>query len=381
MPRDIRYQIAIDREPDLFLTDEAAEIEVQQSIDSATSFRVRFAIDLCNGDLTLVDDERLQPNDPDTEVTIVAIVDGETFCLVHGVITERRVNLTEGGPGSWLEIEGQDRRILMDRVDRRELHEGKASEIVERIVKRADYGFVPDVTRTQIQFSEEKHALNQAMTDLAFVNQLAGKNGFRFWVSCDVTLSPLGQLRITETAHFKPSPARGQDNDPLAALPTLLSPAPAPELKVNNGDGCSNLTSFQMKANAERPNQTDRIRRVNADDGKVDNTQVNEPTTEPLGEQPPPGQKRTRRLVTAGDAQEARLVNQAALNDAAWSAEAQAETTVHALGAVIAPHQVVKLTGAGKLTSGDYFVKSVRHSIDPATHKMNLELLRNALGG
>ena len=72
---------------------------------------------------------------------------------------------------------------------------------------------------------------------------------------------------------------------------------------------------------------------------------------------------------------------QAALNDASWSVQAVAETSVQALNAFVAPHQIVRVSGAGTLNSGDYFVKAVAHNVDASNHKMRIELLRNALGG
>ena len=55
---DIRYQIAVNGEVDNGLTAEAAEIEVQQTIEGPTTFRVRFAVDICGDDLSLLDDKR-----------------------------------------------------------------------------------------------------------------------------------------------------------------------------------------------------------------------------------------------------------------------------------------------------------------------------------
>ncbi len=44
-------------------------------------------------------------------------------------------------------------------------------------------------------------------------------------------------------------------------------------------------------------------------------------------------------------------------------------------------HDVIKVEGSGKVLGGDFFVKSVMHHINPADHKLTVELLRNALGG
>jgi hypothetical protein len=376
--RDVRHQLAINRVPDLGLTEDLAEIEVQQTIEGPTSFRVRFAVDICDGDLTLLEDERLTPGQPDTEVTIFAFVDGESHVLVHGIITERQVSLTEGGAGSWLEVRGQDRRAAMNREERQLAHSGKASDIVDQILR--SYGFDVDIGTTQIEYDEDGNTLNQTETDLAFIDKLAGRNGVRFWLDWSADTGLAG-LQITETAHFRASPPRGEQNAAGIAPPVLLAPDEAPELRLNSGGGCSNLQSFELSANAEAPNRSGPIQRVNPNQGSVDETEVPEPSDAPLGEDPPSPTPRTRRVVTAGDANEARVQNQAALDDAAWSVQATAETSVHALGGLVTPHQVIRVTGGGRLNSGNYFVKAVAHAIDASDHKLRIELLRNALGG
>ncbi len=378
--RDIRYQIAIDRRPDNALSEEAAEIEVQQTIEGPTTFRIKFAIDICQGEFNLLEDERLNPGDPDTEVTITAYLNGESRVLAHGIITERKVNLAEGGSGSSLEVMCQDRRRVMDREQRKEAHQGRASDIARQILER--YGFETDITDTEISYEEDTTTLNQTEeTDLAFLEKLAGRNDARFWIDWEAGESLTG-FEITETAHFKPSPPRPADNPLGFTPPVLLAPVGSAELKLNQGDGCSNVQSFELQSNAETPNQSGPIERIDADSGEVTETEAPEPTTEVLGEEASaPPQPRTRRLVTAGDAKEARVRTQAALNDASWSMQATAETSVQALNAFVAPHQIVRVSGAGQLNSGDYFVKAVTHTVDTSTHKMRIELLRNALGG
>jgi hypothetical protein len=212
------------------------------------------------------------------------------------------------------------------------------------------------------------------------VDKLAGRNGARFWIDWDVS-SGLAGFELIETAHFKPSPAQPASN-PLGFVPPLiLAPEGTAELTLNAAGGCSNVASFELKSNAEKPNQSGPIERVDTDSGEVTETEAPEPTTEALGEEAPAtAQPRTRRLVTAGDAQEAQVRTQAALNDASWSIEATAETSVQALNAFVAPHQIVKVTGAGQLDSGDYFVKEVAHTVDSTKHGMRLTLLRNAKG-
>jgi len=378
--RDIRYQIAVDEKPDNALTEEAAEIEVQQTIDGPTTFRIKFAIDICRGDFNLLDDPRLSPGVRDRKVTIVAHLNGKGHVLAHGIITERKVNLAEGGPGSSLEIVGQDRRLVMGRKPLSKAHEGTASQMVKQILQ--EHGFETDVTETKIQYEEDKGTLNQAEeTQLAFVTKQSGRNGHYFWIDWRVGVGFAG-FEVTETAHFKPSPPQPERNGFGFVPPLLLAPEGVTELKLNVADGCSNVASFELHANGEAPNQSGTVQRVNSDDGEVADTSVPGPTTAPLGERPPASpEARERRLPTAGDAQEARVRSEAALNDASWSVQATAETSVQALNGFVAPHQIVKVSGAGALNSGDYFVKAVTHTVDSAAHKLRIELLRNAFGG
>lgn len=375
---DVRYQVAIDRKLDAGLTEDAAEIEVQQTIEGPTTFRVRFAVDVCDGDMEPLNDARLNPGEPDTEVTLIAYVDGEAFVLSHGVITQRQAKLERGGAGSYVDVQGSDRRVVMERMARREAHSGRASDAVDLIFRR--YGFEPDIAETEIEYGEDGNTLNQTESDLSFVTTLAGRNGMRFWIDWAAETGLAG-FDVTETAHFKPSPPRPQANPLGLVPPLLLAPPAAPVLRLNTSDPCASAASFEVSSNAEAPNQTGPIQRVEPASGGVEDTEVPGPSNEPLGEEAPaPGQERSQMLVTPGGVQEARVRNEAALNDAAWTVNATAEASVRVLGTVVMPHQILKVEGTGRLNDGDYFVKAVTHTISAADHKMKVELLRNALG-
>ncbi|MFL4470099.1 hypothetical protein ACERZ8_09550 [Tateyamaria armeniaca] len=381
---DIRYQIAVNRVPDNGLTSEVAEIEVTQTIEGPATGRVKFAVDICGEDLSLMNDARLNPGPNDNELTVIASIDGAQHVLIHGIVTERQANFVEGGPGSFLEVKLTDRRAVMSRQQRTQAHSGTAAEIVTGILNgptppgEKKYGFEPDVVDTPIEYDEDSNTLNQTEDDLAFVEKLAGRTGSRFWIDWSVETGLTG-FNVVETAHFKPSPPRPSSN-PLGFVPPIqLAPTSAPKLTLNTGDGCSTLASFDVSSNNEAPNETGPVQRV-ATDGEIDDTDVPGPSDPPLGADPPATASRSRRIVSAGSAQEAQLRNQAALNDASYSTRATAETSVQALNGILSAHQVVTVEGAGSINSGDYFLASVTHSVDPSAHKMRLEMMRNAAG-
>src|SRR5687768_15961635 len=123
------HQIAIRGRVDADLTARASEVTVEQSVGEATTFRIKFIIDICANatDLQLIDREDLLPG-ADHPIAVLSTVEGDTHCLVNGVITKRKLNLVHGGPGSTLEVEGQDQRIKMGRTVNPGVHSGTIAE-------------------------------------------------------------------------------------------------------------------------------------------------------------------------------------------------------------------------------------------------------------
>ena len=76
-------------------------------------FAIRFQEDLEDGEPRVSQAPELQR---EQILTVALERDDELICLVRGPITERKCSLTLGGPGSWYEIRGMDRRIEMSRV-------------------------------------------------------------------------------------------------------------------------------------------------------------------------------------------------------------------------------------------------------------------------
>ena len=374
MACDVRYQLAIKGSPDNSLTSEATLIEVNQSADSLATFRIQFALDLCDDDFPLLEDPRLKPSPNDDALSILVSVDNDTLCLVHGIITGRSAHLVHGGPGSYLEVRGQERRRVMDREYKVALHEGKASDIARSILE--SHGFDVEAADTTIEYSEESVQLAQTGTDFAFLTQLAAHNNLRFWVDYEVT----GGVNVKEIAHFEPSPARPQSSFGLPSPLELLAPNSTPSLTINTGDDHASILSFDLHSDAEGVNQVPLQQRINLDDAAVDEATNIVPTDDALNKVGPPERVISSRLITAGSVEEANVQNEAAVNDASWSVTMTVSATVFALGSVVQPHQTIELKGSGKHTDGKYFVEAVTHHIDVVDHKMTLTLKSNSLG-
>jgi hypothetical protein len=333
-----------------------AHVEVTERVGGATTYRLRYDLDIEGGDLPRLADGRF---DPGATLSVLVPTDAGTECLVKGPVTGQRAHLAHGGEGSWLEVEGADSTVEMDRETKTRVWADVTDrDAIESVLN--EYGYAAlDVESTPALHAEDKHALVQRESDLGLVRRLARRNGFHFWVSC----SDGGD----ETAHCR-RPAL--DASPAAAV-------------VINLEG-PNTAALDLRWDAERPtsvvgSQLD-LNGLNDLDGSVPASPL-----AALGDQSladvAGGTRSVHLAAPADDAGDLQARGEAALIEAGWFVEAQCETSLNALRAIVRAHSVVEVRGAGSRHSGPYFVAGVRHRADRTAHTMHLTLWRNAWSG
>lgn len=355
------------------------EVRVEQSLDQPTRFAMRFQEDLQDGEPRIAQAPELQTGQM---ITIAVQVDDGLVCLVRGPITERQSSMTLGGPGSWYEVRGVDRRIEMSRVCKQRPWEGRASDAVAAIF--GEYDLEPDIQPTDRVYEESTGTLNQRATDHDFVQSLARQNNLSFWLSCSAEIGFTGDLEVEETGHFTSSPPR-PEGGLASALPSLpLVPDTSVVMRVNVArEHCSNVTAFNLTVNSERP--------TSFSGSAIDDRAVEPRSTTGRDNQPAvvdggrslssvSTAERTVCVVTAGSPEELQTRADAALTEAGWFATATATTTAHMLHGVVQPHQVIQIEGLGTTDSGAYQVTSVTHVINAADHNQEVQLRRNAIG-
>ncbi|HWP42597.1 MAG TPA: hypothetical protein VNO14_05140 [Blastocatellia bacterium] len=372
------------------LVDCITEVRVEQSLSSPTLFAIRFQEDITGGNPRIRGSSELRCG----QMITIAVKDGDEIrCLVRGPITRREWSAMLGGPGSWFEIHGQDRRIEMDRKHRRESWVGLESEIALRILKD-EYKF----RRTCIQETVKRYGttrqnkeqepttetLNQRATDEAFMRQIACRNNFFFWIEYECRANGLGGgLKVEEIANLRSSPLRtdavldcgGQARPRTRTIPTL---------RVNvEKERCQNVTRVSLKEDSEKPSQFEgtavdirsaTVKRIKA----ADKQQPQAKGGERLATCNP---GRDLFITTAGGEEELQRKADSALTDAGWFIKAEISTTAHLLGGVLLPHDEVEVEGLGSADDGKYQVKAVTHVINAADHFMDIQLRRNATGG
>lgn len=323
------------------------EMRVEQFLDEPTRFAIRFQEDIREGGPFIMKSPELQC---EQMVTIAVQVGNARRCLVRGPITDVKCSVKLGGPGSWYEAHGQDRRVEMDRECVPDAWSVRASEAAETILNKNKKFDRIDVEETRIVNGGTRKGgeptaptRNQRSTVLAFIYRIARDCNLHFWIEYECPrngLDPSGQsLQVEEQANLKSSPPRPKDAPagPIPADQIKLVPTVQVKLRVNvEKEQCQNVTAFDLTMDPERPNQ---FTGTAIDDTDAQPHSVSPTDPDPTiikGGQRFAGCKEPRDLciTTAGNQDELQCKAEAALTAAGWFVDATASTTAHMLGGV-----------------------------------------------
>lgn len=348
--------IAIENEPqeDLMASGVVGSIEVYERLGETTYYTINFSCDIADEDISLLGDSRISPG---AELMIIIANQGVNECLVRGPVFSHEIELKNGGDGSSVMVKGADNTLKMDRDFKSIVTEGKDSEAVMTIAK--DYfDQTLQYDETTSTHPEAKHTLVQRGTDLQFVRKLARRNGFKFWLTYDE--------EGVETPWFK--------------RPDLDSESAA-ELIINRQD--YNINSLQISWDSHRPSMAQGLQIDLADKSNIVGN-VTEAPHSLLAEISQ--QKFASDAVTidlsapVDDSGELNARLEAAMIEANFFVNASCQTSMQQLGKAVRAGTIVTVTGAGSIHSGKYLVAAVQHKINEASHTMDLELIRNAVG-
>lgn len=347
------FSILFDDKPDAIFGN-AASVEVYECVGESTSFRLHYPLDISEGDMPLLKEPALSAG---AKIAVIAPVDEGLVCLVKGSVRGQQIHVEHGGEGSVLDVFGGDSTLAMDREDKAALWSDLTdSDAVSNIL--GQYGFTTDVEDTAAGHFEDKHLLVQRDTDLAFIRQLAARNGYLFWVTCDATTK-------VETAHFKRPPFDGETTA---------------ELVVNLSDPPANVGTLDVVWDIEAPASASVMQVDLSTRDSIDGSVESSPLAGLASQQfsaigPTP--RSLNLAVPVDDTGDLQARGEAALIEAEMFIRARGQTTVHALGTVLRANTMVRIRGLGGRHSGKWFCHSVRHYVDAIEHRMEFELVRN----
>ena len=336
------------------LTQMVSSVEVHEQIDQPTTYKINFAIDICDKDIA----KTLHAvTDPHAVLGVLVAVKDTMVCLVNGPVTKQMANLKHGGAGSSLQVEGSDHSHDLGRKDEgnQPWKDTSDSGIFSSIM--TEKGFGSDVEDTGgMAHIESDHTLSQIVSNV----ELAARNAYHFWITYDENGGGTG--------HFKTRNLKA-DGPPKKLIVNL----------ENNNIDHLNITWDINKATKVH------IQNINLSTKVISALDLTLENEETLGDislfQLAKGKEITMQLSLAADTEmDMRKRGKAALMEAHWFIDATCQTSLHKLCDIDRVHTVVFVDGAGKRHSGKYYVTSVTHTIDAANHKMDIKLARNGWG-
>lgn len=328
------------------------EIEVIESVNQMTRYRLRYGFNIAEGDLPLLTEPLLGP---ESILSIVIPGDPLPSILVNGPVVRQDISIVQGGDGSTVDVHGTDVRVTMDRENKSAVHSNTTDSTTVTTLL-AQYALVPDVEITSIMHTDLKHPLVQRETDLRFIRRLARRNGFWFWLT--------DEAPGVTIAHFKPPPVDSE---------------PALEFRINVSE--SNIESISIFWNSEHPvssslSQLD-LNSLSDISGGSDRSPISGLASHHLADIVT-GTRQMHLAVPSDDAGDLTARGNAALMDCGWFVNCRLTVRQSVLKNVVRAHTVVNLVGAGSRHSGKYLVARVLHSINEEDHVMTVDLIRNA---
>jgi phage protein D len=354
----LRYTLEIDGKPAPSEVIEAVqELEVDDSLDRASAFRVRLAIgSTTDSDWDLLAKDLFGPLTPVTVRLEAGLAADQP--LIKGYVTAANVLLEESPGASSFEIVGVDATVRMNLEEKvRAWPNLPDSEIATQIFQEHD--LEPRVTSTSPSRSEDETTEMQRTTDIRYLHHLAARNGF----ACYVETDPQG----VETGVFAPL-------DLAAEAQGTLS--------VRFGDA-TNVERFTARYEMVRPTAAE-SGGVGIAGRTVERASVSSVSETLLGKAGSLDAVTPTPLVRPSgsglhDVGELERFCQGVTDRSAWAVVASGTLHAAAYGRALRARRPVDLRGAGDLYSGTYLVRRVVHTFQSELYSQEFELARNAL--
>lgn len=336
------------------------EAEVTNRVDSpGDGFQLKFALGKNKqGEYSLLQSGLL---DFDERVVIGVRIGATVEVLIDGVIENHQVSPGQQPGASTLTVSGHDVSSILNREEEDQDY-GRQSD--STIVKQILQDYMPQGIVQILNIKETTAAPNdteripwQHETDLEFIQRLARRNGFVFYIE-PVTMGVNQAYWGPENREGLPQPALSYDLGPSTNVRTL------------------NMTNDALAALGTSGSFMEPLARTSIPIPNLPSLRVPPLTSSTASA------RRTQRLRCTANrtAEEAATMSAAAISTALEPVGANGELDTVRYGSVLRPRRKVGVRGVSRSYSGDYFVRSVTHKIERGSYTQNFTLSREGTG-
>ncbi len=334
-----------------------SSLEVTNDADQGDGFQLTFKLAKGSAlDYTLLQSGAVEPFNR----VVVAVAFGVVpEVLIDGIITHHQLAPSNEPGQSTLTVTGKDVSLMLDLEEKNEQYKNQPDWLIvtQLLGAYAQYGILPKPTPTAVIPIEIERVPRQQETDLKFIQRLAQRNGFVFYVE-PLTLG-------VNTAYWGPE--------------NRLS-MPQGALSVDMG-AATNVKQLSFSNDAMAPVETE-----GSAIEPITKTSIPIPSLPPLRVPPLAASPMpTRRKVLL---REAANQNVAQAATTAVSASTRAPDPVTGTGEidnkrygkVLRARQLVGVRGAGWSYDGAYYVRRVTHRIRRGEYQQSFTISREGTG-
>ena len=322
------------------VVDAITRVEVTNDAELGDGFQISFTLGKDQaGSYGVLDGGAL---DLFNRAVIAVAVGAVPEVLIDGIIAHHQL-VPSNEPGmSTLTVTGRDLRQVLDLEEKNEKYENQPDFVIftRLIADYGQYGLVPQATPTTDFPIELQRIPRQHETDLKFIERMAKRNGFVFYIE-PVTFG-------VNRAYFGPETRAG---------------VPQPALTVNM-DAFTNVNTLSFSHDALA--STGAAGSIVEPFTKISIPLPSLPSLRipPLAASPTPAQRKTivRNAANQNPAQAASTAAAAATN-APEPVKGEGELDTLRYGGVLRARQPVGVRGAGHSYDGNYYVRRVKHVI------------------
>jgi phage protein D len=331
------------------------EVEVDASLEAASSFRLRIAIsETDDADWSVLREDVFKPL---TAVQIRIQAGTVPQALINGYVANASVTWSDDGPGSTLEVSGMDATLLMNLEEKvKDWGSQSDGQIAQQIL--GDHKLTAQVTATSAPvIADPEGRTIQRGTDMRFLRRLAQRNGYECFV--------------------QPEPASGADFGYFR--PPQLTGAPVAVLTVRSSR--ANVSGFTVRYDMTRPTSASAAS-LDARTKQQQSATASTASLQALGSSAALGRLSPTPVVQATDTglvqtNDLRALAQAVVDRSSWAVVAEGD--VAATVGILRPGGIVNVRGAGSLYDGSYYLTRVLHRISRGGYAQRFEARRNAL--
>ncbi len=279
--------------------------------------------------------------------------------LIDGIITHQQITPSNEPGMSTLTVTGKDVSIMLDLEEKDEKYENQPDFVIvtRLLASYAQYGLIPMPTPTTDVPIMLQRIPRQHETDLKFIQRLAKKNGFVFYIE-PLTFG-------VNTAYWGPE--------------SRLS-VPQPALTMNMGDA-TNVKTLNFSQDGLAPVATQGSFVEPITKTSIPIPPLPSLRMPPLAPSPTPAKRTVLLRETANqNPGQAATTAIAAVTNSPDAVSGQGELETVRYGSVLRARKLVGVRGAGFSYDGNYYVRRVTHTIARGEYTQKFTLTREGTG-